>query len=94
MREDGDASDKPLDIAVLTRMKQFRAMNKLKKVALKVSCLILLNMLQFFFLFIIFSIEDDLKSKRQGEMICYQLKHKSKRKILQAGKLENIHLLC
>ncbi|KAJ0106674.1 hypothetical protein Patl1_17616 [Pistacia atlantica] len=35
MREDGDASDKPLDIAVLTRMKQFRAMNKLKKVALK-----------------------------------------------------------
>ncbi|XP_051129430.1 calcium-dependent protein kinase 1-like isoform X2 [Andrographis paniculata] len=36
MREDGDASDKPLDIAVLSRMKQFRAMNKLKKVALKV----------------------------------------------------------
>lgn len=36
MREDGDASDKPIDIAVLTRMKQFRAMNKLKKVALKV----------------------------------------------------------
>ncbi|XP_062146042.1 calcium-dependent protein kinase 1-like [Alnus glutinosa] len=36
MREDGDASDKPLDIAVLTRIKQFRAMNKLKKVALKV----------------------------------------------------------
>ncbi|KAJ7944986.1 putative Calcium-dependent protein kinase [Quillaja saponaria] len=36
MREDGDASDKPLDIAVLARMKQFRAMNKLKKVALKV----------------------------------------------------------
>ncbi|KAL3498933.1 hypothetical protein ACH5RR_041665 [Cinchona calisaya] len=36
MREDGEASDKPLDIAVLTRMKQFRAMNKLKKVALKV----------------------------------------------------------
>ncbi|GAY39213.1 hypothetical protein CUMW_042620 [Citrus unshiu] len=35
MRVDGDASDKPLDIAVLTRMKQFRAMNKLKKVALK-----------------------------------------------------------
>ncbi|XP_061956568.1 calcium-dependent protein kinase 1 isoform X2 [Populus nigra] len=34
MREDG-ASDKPLDIAVLTRMKQFRAMNKLKKIALK-----------------------------------------------------------
>ncbi|KAK6947864.1 Protein kinase domain [Dillenia turbinata] len=36
IRVDGDASDKPLDIAVLTRMKQFRAMNKLKKVALKV----------------------------------------------------------
>nr|GME06748.1 calcium-dependent protein kinase 1 [Ipomoea batatas] len=36
MREDGDASDKPIDIAVLSRMKQFRAMNKLKKVALKV----------------------------------------------------------
>ncbi|XXG82296.1 hypothetical protein AAC387_Pa10g0277 [Persea americana] len=36
VREDGDASDKPIDIAVLTRMKQFRAMNKLKKVALKV----------------------------------------------------------
>ncbi|XP_052170561.1 calcium-dependent protein kinase 15-like [Diospyros lotus] len=36
MREDGDAPDNPIDIAVLTRMKQFRAMNKLKKVALKV----------------------------------------------------------
>ncbi|GAB2296743.1 Calcium-dependent protein kinase 15 [Dionaea muscipula] len=36
MREDGDASDKPLDVAVLTRMKQFRAMNKLKRVALRV----------------------------------------------------------
>ncbi|XP_022980271.1 calcium-dependent protein kinase 1-like [Cucurbita maxima] len=36
MKEDGEAPDKPLDIAVLTRMKQFRAMNKLKKVALKV----------------------------------------------------------
>ncbi|XP_045823091.1 calcium-dependent protein kinase 1-like [Trifolium pratense] len=36
MRVDGDVSDKPLDIAVLSRMKQFRAMNKLKKVALKV----------------------------------------------------------
>nr|ABC47163.2 CDPK1 [Ipomoea nil]AFO63177.1 calcium dependent protein kinase 1 [Ipomoea nil] len=36
MREDGDASDKPIDIAALSRMKQFRAMNKLKKVALKV----------------------------------------------------------
>ncbi|KAK6946907.1 Protein kinase domain, partial [Dillenia turbinata] len=36
MREDGEASDKPIDSAVLTRMKQFRAMNKLKKLALKV----------------------------------------------------------
>ncbi|KAJ4952821.1 hypothetical protein NE237_029653 [Protea cynaroides] len=36
MREDGDASDKPIDIGVLTRMRQFMAMNKLKKVALKV----------------------------------------------------------
>ncbi|CAL9052085.1 calcium-dependent protein kinase 15-like [Musa acuminata AAA Group] len=36
IREDGEAPDKPLDLAVLTRMKQFRAMNKLKKVALKV----------------------------------------------------------
>ncbi|KAK0587569.1 hypothetical protein LWI29_025015 [Acer saccharum] len=36
MRGGGDGSDKPLDIAILTRMKQFRAMNKLKKVALKV----------------------------------------------------------
>ncbi|KAF5944278.1 hypothetical protein HYC85_018355 [Camellia sinensis] len=36
IREDGEASDKPLDSAVLSRMKQFRAMNKLKKLALKV----------------------------------------------------------
>lgn len=36
MREDGEASDKPIDSAVLTRMKQFTAMNKLKKLALKV----------------------------------------------------------
>ncbi|KAF3613198.1 Calcium-dependent protein kinase 3 [Capsicum annuum] len=36
MREDGDTSDKPLDIVVLSRMKQFRAMNKLEKLALKV----------------------------------------------------------
>ncbi|XP_042433256.1 calcium-dependent protein kinase 2-like isoform X1 [Zingiber officinale] len=33
---DGEASNKPIDSAVLTRMKQFRAMNKLKKLALKV----------------------------------------------------------
>ncbi|KAH9310566.1 hypothetical protein KI387_025601, partial [Taxus chinensis] len=36
VREDGEAPDKPLDSAVLIRMKQFRAMNNLKKVALKV----------------------------------------------------------
>ncbi|WOK98574.1 calcium-dependent protein kinase 15 [Canna indica] len=36
VREDGEAPDKPLDLAVIDRMKQFRAMNKLKKVALKV----------------------------------------------------------
>ncbi|XP_008802050.2 calcium-dependent protein kinase 1-like [Phoenix dactylifera] len=36
IREDGEASDKPLDVTVLTRMKQFMATNKLKKVALKV----------------------------------------------------------
>ncbi|XP_022932163.1 calcium-dependent protein kinase 2-like [Cucurbita moschata] len=36
MREGGDASDKPIDSAVFTRLKQFRAMNKLKKLALKV----------------------------------------------------------
>ncbi|WOL10399.1 calcium-dependent protein kinase 2-like [Canna indica] len=33
---EGEASDKPIDSAVLSRMKQFRAMNKLKKLALKV----------------------------------------------------------
>ncbi|KAG7031419.1 Calcium-dependent protein kinase 9 [Cucurbita argyrosperma subsp. argyrosperma] len=36
LREGGDASDKPIDSAVFTRLKQFRAMNKLKKLALKV----------------------------------------------------------
>jgi calcium-dependent protein kinase len=35
-RENGEAPDKPLDSAVLTRMKQFSAMNKMKKLALKV----------------------------------------------------------
>lgn len=33
---DGEAPDTPLDSAVLIRLKQFRAMNKLKKLALKV----------------------------------------------------------
>lgn len=37
MREGGEASDKPIGSAVLSRMKQFRAMNKLKKMALKVN---------------------------------------------------------
>ena len=32
----GEASDKPLDNAVPSRMKQFRAMNKMKQLALKV----------------------------------------------------------
>ncbi|KAF2288764.1 hypothetical protein GH714_012307 [Hevea brasiliensis] len=36
LKEGGEASDKPIDSAVLSRMKQFRAMNKLKKMALKV----------------------------------------------------------
>ncbi|GAY42854.1 hypothetical protein CUMW_070110 [Citrus unshiu] len=36
LKEDGATSDKPIDSAVLTRMKQFRAMNKMKKLALKV----------------------------------------------------------
>ncbi|PIN11173.1 Ca2+/calmodulin-dependent protein kinase, EF-Hand protein superfamily [Handroanthus impetiginosus] len=36
LREGGEASDKPIDSAVLSRMKQFRAMNKLKKLAIKV----------------------------------------------------------
>ncbi|XP_027184466.1 calcium-dependent protein kinase-like [Coffea eugenioides] len=36
IRVGGEASDKPIDSAVLSRMKQFRAMNKLKKLALKV----------------------------------------------------------
>lgn len=34
---DGVAPDKPLDSAVLTRLKQFSAMNKLKKIAIRVS---------------------------------------------------------
>ncbi|KAJ8763662.1 hypothetical protein K2173_003134 [Erythroxylum novogranatense] len=36
LKEGGEASDKPIDSAVLSRMKQFRRMNKLKKLALKV----------------------------------------------------------
>lgn len=41
LRENGEASDRPIDNAVLSRMKQFRAMNKLKRLALKVSSQIL-----------------------------------------------------
>jgi hypothetical protein len=33
----GSAPDKPLDSAVLSRLKQFSVMNKLKKMALRVS---------------------------------------------------------
>lgn len=36
MRENGTASDKPLDNVILTRMRGFLNMNKLKKEALKV----------------------------------------------------------
>lgn len=36
MKEDGDAPDVPLDNAVLTRLKNFSAANKMKKLALKV----------------------------------------------------------
>lgn len=34
--KEGGASDRPIDSAVLSRMKQFKAMNKLKQIALKV----------------------------------------------------------
>ena len=44
---DGVAPDKPLDSAVLSRLKQFRAMNKLKKMALRVS-FYMLKMESFF----------------------------------------------
>ncbi|PHT28162.1 Calcium-dependent protein kinase 29 [Capsicum baccatum] len=36
LKKDGEASDKPIDSAVLLRLKQFRAANKMKKLALKV----------------------------------------------------------
>ncbi|GKV17796.1 hypothetical protein SLEP1_g28257 [Rubroshorea leprosula] len=36
LKVDGEASDRPIDSAVQGRLKQFRAMNKLKKLALKV----------------------------------------------------------
>lgn len=37
MQVGGVAPDKPLDSAVLSRLKQFSAMNKLKKIAIRVS---------------------------------------------------------
>lgn len=37
MRIDGNASDEPIDNAVIARMKQFKGTNKFKKVALKVT---------------------------------------------------------
>lgn len=48
---DGEASDKPIGSAVLSRMKQFRAMNKLKKMALNVRLLLHGRFLPLFFLF-------------------------------------------
>lgn len=36
IREDGVAPDRPLDPAILSRMKQFMAMNKMKKIAMRV----------------------------------------------------------
>lgn len=37
MKADGVAPDKPLDSAVLSRLNQFSAMNRLKKIAIRVS---------------------------------------------------------
>ena len=42
--ENGVAPDRALDPAVLSRLKQFSAMNKLKKMALKVSELCILEL--------------------------------------------------
>ena len=40
IRDQGVAPDRPLDTAVLSRIKQFSAMNKLKKMALRVSLIL------------------------------------------------------
>ena len=40
IKEDGEAPDTPLDNAVLNRLKQFKAMNQFKKVALRVIIII------------------------------------------------------
>jgi hypothetical protein len=41
IRDHGVAPDRPLDPTVLSRIKQFSAMNKLKKMALRVSAVLL-----------------------------------------------------
>lgn len=41
------APDKPLDSAVLTRLKHFSAMNKLKKMALRVCLIIIIQLILF-----------------------------------------------
>lgn len=48
MVDDTAAPDKPLDSAVLTRLKHFSAMNKLKKMALRVSYVIASHPSTFF----------------------------------------------
>lgn len=46
--KDGEAPDIPLDNAVLSRLKQFKAMNQFKKVALRVRiCVIHRSMIIF-----------------------------------------------
>ncbi|KAE8726955.1 hypothetical protein F3Y22_tig00005939pilonHSYRG00170 [Hibiscus syriacus] len=46
VQEEGIAPDQPLDSAVLFRLKQFSAMNKLKKIAIRVSTQIHVNYLK------------------------------------------------
>lgn len=41
IQEEGVAPDRPIDPAVQSRLKQFSAMNKLKKMALRVSSFVL-----------------------------------------------------
>ena len=45
---DGVAPDKPLDSAVLSRLKQFSAMNKFKKMARRVSAIFFMSVLDLF----------------------------------------------
>lgn len=49
--DDTVAPDKPLDSAVLTRLKQFSEMNKLKKMARRVCYVIMLFTRNYFFSF-------------------------------------------